>query len=247
MGGSVREKGGAGGTTRVLQAESAAELKLWLAALQRAAKQSGSDVREQLAGALAAAPEGSIITAGRKGSKGGAQLPSETVSQVRSRLLQEVVVMRGELLKKGTGTRQGSALKPVSRRNWKRRHFRITVPNSLSPTAELLYYGSASAAEPKGSVDLRDCEVREVAGSKYEHHFSVWHATNHSLMMRASSRAELLAWRRAIRIAIASCNPGWDPQDFEFRGESEGEGATGGGRKLSGLRLPGKKSSNVGR
>ena len=234
MGGSEGASTHGGGTTRVLQAESAAELKQWLSALQRAAK--GGSAADEVRAALGAAPDGSLLGS-RKGSsgsgsgggggsgKGGSQLPSETLSQVRSRLLQEVVVMRGELLKKGSGTgRSGGALKPVSRRNWKRRHFRITVPNSLSPNAELLYFASAGAAEPKGSVDLRGCEVREVAGSKYEHHFTVWHATSHSLMLRAASRAELLAWRRAIRIAIASCNPGWDPQGFEWQGEGEGGG-----------------------
>ena len=92
---------------------------------------------------------------------------------------------------------------------------RIGVPNSLSPDSELLYFSSTDAEVPRGTVNLRGCEVREVLGSKYENHFQVWHAVNHCLMLRAASRSAMLAWTRVLRIAIAACEPGWDPAPFD--------------------------------
>ena len=229
-----KELSGTDEPPRQLYADSSRQLTLWLTAVQKAIS---ADVAVSALGAGAGTLSPVAQAAGQSAGSGGgvSPLPSpeaEATAQRREQLLHDVVVARGALLKKGKGS--GGTL---SRRNWKTRYWKINVPNSLSPDAELAYFASPESSTPKGVVNLRGCSVREVLNSKYEHHFQVHHEVNHCLMLRAKSRSEMLAWTRVLRIAIAACDPDWSPQPFLKRctvmgepsrmGKAKGRGTSG--------------------
>ena len=222
---------------RQLYADSSRQLTLWLTAVQKAiaADNAVSALGADIDMPTADDTLSPVMRAAYNAGNDDAVPPSpeaQVIAQRREELLHDVVVARGALLKKGKGS--GGTL---SRRNWKTRYWKINVPNSLSPDAELVYFASPDSSTPKGIVNLRDCSIREVLNSKYEHHFQVYHEVNHCLMLRAKSRPEMLAWTRVLRIAIAACNPEWSPEPFLKRrtvmgepsrmGKARGKGTSG--------------------
>jgi hypothetical protein len=195
----------ADGRVYELYAETEKELRMWITSLERVtkAKRKGkaylnNSKTSAAGGKIRIAKAGSSGKLSAKQQKEQFRFEIEEEERKRAeeaalRKKQADAVIKAQQ-QKGWLTKKGAGTSALSRRNWKRRWFKLDGKT-------LVYFSSRTAVEPKGRMALSGCEIRVRQDSKYEYHFEVWHI-DRQLQLRADSRGDLEKWRVALQTII---------------------------------------------